>query len=453
MNRSVIGDRLRELTQSLSIYSDVVPVFLIKILGVVMGVSATYLVSRYFGLNQLGAIVTFNTLLTVFAFIGQFGSNVYVLKTLPLHMSTSSVSGKHFLKKTLELSLAFSVLIGCIIFFFSDFIANKFFHQAHVGHAILFLALLLPLRVISAISNEAIRSHGMFLVYAICSILQSIFLFLGLIIFITLFHREGTLLLVNIISWVLGSIFCLLSCWFIVTRGLSRDVRRQVIPIRRRVIFRESLPLLLMSSSLFLLSQMDTIMLAYLSNTGEVGNYAVAVKISMVVALPLIAINALVGSKVSSIYLSEGLYALQKFGMQATGLMFLSALPLFLVVFILREYLSGLFGANSIENSIFLLSMGHLFNAFIGPVGYMLSLTDHAKIYRNILGCGLIINVLLNYILIPKYGASGAAFATFTSVIFWNCLAAYFVKSRMKISLDIYGFTALYRHIYKGFSK
>ena len=57
--------------------------------------------------------------------------------------------------------------------------------------------------------------------------------------------------------------------------------------------------------------------------------------------------------------------------------------------------------------------------------------------YMNILIIGAIINILLNYFLIPIYGINGAALASVFSLSFWNLSMVYIVKRR-------FGFSTIY---------
>lgn len=78
-----------------------------------------------------------------------------------------------------------------------------------------------------------------------------------------------------------------------------------------------------------------------------------------------------------------------------------------------------------------------MISAFSGPAGNILQMTGRQVIFMNVLFVGAVINVVLNYFLIPLYGIEGAAFASMTSVIFWNLTMVYFVKKE-------FGFLTIY---------
>jgi O-antigen/teichoic acid export membrane protein len=60
-------------------------------------------------------------------------------------------------------------------------------------------------------------------------------------------------------------------------------------------------------------------------------------------------------------------------------------------------------------------------------------MTGHEKLIGRITFVSAMINLVLNYILIPKYNASGAAIATATTVIIQNIIKVIIVKRRTGI--------------------
>ena len=92
----------------------------------------------------------------------------------------------------------------------------------------------------------------------------------------------------------------------------------------------------------------------------------------------------------------------------------------------------GLFGQEfkvGVTAFIF-LSFGRLISSFSGSVGNILQMTGNQNIYGFILLIGALLNVVLNYMLIPKYGINGAAIASMSSLIVWNLGMVLSVKKK-----------------------
>jgi O-antigen/teichoic acid export membrane protein len=67
----------------------------------------------------------------------------------------------------------------------------------------------------------------------------------------------------------------------------------------------------------------------------------------------------------------------------------------------------------------------------------VLAVTGNEKDVFFGVGLGVILNIILNWTLIPIYGLEGAAIATFTSLVFWNALLSFRVYSRIGIVPNI----------------
>ena len=120
---------------------------------------------------------------------------------------------------------------------------------------------------------------------------------------------------------------------------------------------------------------------------------------------------------------------------------FLSSLVLILLLLFGKNILT-LFGKSINEYTsgfatIIILSFGQLFNVAVGSVGYILTMAKLEKYVFVGLTLGIISNLILNSLLVPKFGIQGAAIATSTSMILWNIVMLYFVIRKTKINPTI----------------
>ena len=93
----------------------------------------------------------------------------------------------------------------------------------------------------------------------------------------------------------------------------------------------------------------------------------------------------------------------------------------------------SLFGVEFISGSnvLIIISIAQFVNAISGSVGYIMQMTDNQVIFRNVILIASLINILLNYLLIPMYGINGAAVATLISMIFWNLTLIIYIKKKL----------------------
>ena len=93
----------------------------------------------------------------------------------------------------------------------------------------------------------------------------------------------------------------------------------------------------------------------------------------------------------------------------------------------------GLFGEQYKQgaNLLRILVIGQFINVITGSVGFLLNMTGFEKDMRNIVFLSGAIALLLNFILIPIYGVTGAAIATSIAIALQSLFAVYMVRRRL----------------------
>ena len=77
------------------------------------------------------------------------------------------------------------------------------------------------------------------------------------------------------------------------------------------------------------------------------------------------------------------------------------------------------------------LCISRFINAISGSVGYIMQMTDQQIVFKNVLIIAFLINILLNFVLIPKFSFTGAAIASSIAMIFWNITLVIIIKRRL----------------------
>ncbi len=167
---------------------------------------------------------------------------------------------------------------------------------------------------------------------------------------------------------------------------------------------------------LFMLAmRIDQILLFKLRGAGEVGRYAVGVRVTEALsilpeALMMTVFPVLASTRVSAPERFEQTYRL--------AFKYLSAviLPVALLLTILRrEFVTGVFGVAYGDSTapLVILAWG-MFFAYAGSVYLNLLIIGHRqRLLLLVSGVAVAVNIAVNLWLIPVYGATGAAWATF----------------------------------------
>lgn len=223
--------------------------------------------------------------------------------------------------------------------------------------------------------------------------------------------------------------------------SFPKDKPAEKVRVKYREIIGRSAPMAVSAAAFMLIQSLDVLMLSYLTDYETVAYYSAAVKLTLLVFLVLSSVNAVLAPKIAELYEADNIAGLKQNIRNGTRLIFIMTFPVIVVLGLLAMFLLGFFGENydSSATSLRILLAGQLINALCGSVGVYLNMTRKQKAFQFILISALVINVILNYILIPRYGMIGAAIATSACVILWNLTAVIYVYQvdRIKIFLTL----------------
>ena len=105
----------------------------------------------------------------------------------------------------------------------------------------------------------------------------------------------------------------------------------------------------------------------------------------------------------------------------------------FIFIFIISNIFLGLFGEFIIgKNVLILLVISQFITSCSGSVGYILQMTGKQNISIHYIFSALL-NIILNFIFVPKYGITGAAISSLLSMMFRNFVSIYMVYYFYKI--------------------
>ncbi len=184
-------------------------------------------------------------------------------------------------------------------------------------------------------------------------------------------------------------------------------------------------PLMLIAVMNSVIELSDTLLLGALRSASEVSVYYVAAKIAALSTTLLFIINGTIGPDISRRWARQdraGAFAMVR---KYSRFMLALALLILLAIGLLREYILAVFGPEYREQGVYpllVLAFGYFFVLAAGPLGIFMTMTGNHRRYlhNNIAAC--VINVVLNLILIPRYGVNGACFATAVALSMKNIL-------------------------------
>lgn len=196
-------------------------------------------------------------------------------------------------------------------------------------------------------------------------------------------------------------------------------------------------PFMMISGAAVVLSRTDVLMLGAMSGTEAAGIYNVAAQGAMLVQLVLNIGNSINAPEYSRLHAKGDKSILEDFAVMSARSLAVIAVSVSLLLAIFSEaILTNIFGESFAGGAsvLVILSLGFGLSFLFGETGFMLSMTGHEKLNLNIMGATAVFNVGANAVLIPFWGAEGAALSTVVSLILQRSAGWWTVRRVLGIS-------------------
>ncbi|WP_131007443.1 flippase [Methanofervidicoccus abyssi] len=203
---------------------------------------------------------------------------------------------------------------------------------------------------------------------------------------------------------------------------------------KKLVVF--SIPLFFAGILSFVMGWTDTLMLGYYKNSEVVGLYNSASSIARLLTIFLNSISFLYVPLVSSFYIQGKLNEMGRIYQILTKWIFSLTLPLFTLIFLFSKIvIAFFFGGRYLEASrvLEILALGFMFHASTGLNGSNLIIIGKSRLNLAGTSFAALLNIILNFVLIPVYGLEGAAIATTMSYFVLNILMSFWLYKNSKI--------------------
>ena len=233
----------------------------------------------------------------------------------------------------------------------------------------------------------------------------------------------------------------LLGAWML--RNALPPPANEAAPVFDGFDWRRSvLPLMFMAGAGVLYAQADSLLLGAIKGVEALGVYAVADKGAELIAALQVVVSAVLAPTAARLYAAGEIERLEQVFTKITWITLLASLPL-AVGFIGfgRWFLLSFYGPKftPAAAALAILSVGQLVGAAVGLVGILLIMTGHEADVALAIGGSAAANIVLNVVLIPKWGLKGAALANSSTTILWKVLMAVAVYRKLGIQITVLG--------------
>lgn len=200
-------------------------------------------------------------------------------------------------------------------------------------------------------------------------------------------------------------------------------------------------PMTLISGAAMINSRLDIAMLGLITGPTSVAIYDVGAKVAGFMMITQALLNASISPRIARLYASGDRAQVQFVMVQACRLSFFASAILLIAIWLAgSQLIAALFGQDfEVAHTVALIvAVGFLFNTGVGAVAVLLNMSGHERITAKVVTTSAVMNAILNAILIPPYGASGAAFATTLTTLFVQSFLWWKASTLTGIRADIF---------------
>jgi O-antigen/teichoic acid export membrane protein len=222
--------------------------------------------------------------------------------------------------------------------------------------------------------------------------------------------------------------------------GVLRSVRPEYAT---REWMRAALPMMLIAGVWLMNNYVATLVVGTLDGPRAAGVYSVVEKGGELIVLVLVAANMPLAPVIARMHARKDRDGLQHATERVAQAALVVSLPVAAAFAIFPGVYLDMFGSSfhTGVTALRILALAQLVNAAAGPAGNVLIMTGHEHAAVRGIGAGLITNLVLGVVLVPRLGVTGAAIASASSLVVWNTVLL--VLARRRVGVNVTAFRGL----------
>lgn len=398
-------------------------------------------VARILGAEQYGLYTLGLTIVPILSMLSLLGLQTGVVAFLPpaiREKDEAKIWG--IVQVSAGIPALLSVTFGVLLFLLAEPIATLAFHEPRLVLLLRIVSISIPLDAIGFICYQTIISYKKpeYSVIANNLVLPS-----AKLVFTLVFLALGLGVAGVISAHVLASALALLLIIIFVFRLLPGKAYFQQAKRNTKELLRYSLPVHLGWVFNIIRGTLETIVLGIVGLTAGVGIFSVAQRLSSLGTLFFLSVGNIATPIVTDFYSRGEMAQLKKLYQTTTKWVVTFNFPLFLTFVIFSKELLSIFGADFTLGStaLVIMAVGNLVYTGTGIGINILDMTNHTKYNSANSAFLIVVTIISDLLLIPRWGVLGAAAASSLSTVIVNivCFVEVYVLLKMHpYRLDIF---------------
>lgn len=409
-------------------------VFVGQIIDLVLQSLFGIIVARFLGANQFGLYrlgFSFVSLQSGFALLGLQAGVVRFIPIAKLQKDEGRLWG------IVQIGLigpgAIGLTLGLLLFLFARPVANQVFHDPALTPVLRLFSWYIPLNVLLIMTSSIAQGFKkvQYNVYArnissrlVKLVLASVLLAVGLGVI--------SVVVTQLVASIIGLI--LLFYFLHTTFPLNRPLQVAKRDIRDLMHF--SLPIYIAALLRDLGGSFETLVLGFFGMTTGVGIFAAAGSLSSISNIFYRSLGIIGSPLFAELHSRKEYDQLKRVYQSVTRWAVTFNLPFFLTILFFGEPLLSVFGKEFKAGAVplVILAVGSLLNAATGQCGPLINMIGRSKVSTINSIAYLVVTIVIDFLLIPRWGVVGAAVASALTLILINLLR----------TMEVYAFLRLW---------
>ena len=411
--------------------------FVLKIVGVAFNFLFNFFIAKYYGADGAGVYFLAFTLVTVATVIGRVGLDNALLRFVSRHAAVEewdAVEG--VFRKGMLIACVSAGFLSALLFVLAPVISDTFFDEPRLAEPLRWMSLsILPFSLTMLFAEmlkgvKHIRDS---------QLLQGTGIPLLSLLLLLLFGRH--LGLTGAAIAYAGATGITVVAGYLFWRHATPAIRGIRGTFDTGLLLRTSVPLFWVAALDRLKLWAATFMLAAWSTTAEIGVYNIASRTAMLIGLLLIAVNSVVAPQYADLFARGEYHQLERVARRAIRFIAIVVSPIVLVLLLFPGRVMGVFGPSFVEGKwvLIMIALAQSTNVITGTSGFLLMMTGNERMVRNSNLISVITAISLGVILVPRFGALGAAFGVSCAVLVRAIVEVTMVRRLLNIRLFFSG--------------
>ena len=391
------------------------------------------ILARYLGPTLFGIYALGWTIFRILGALSTLGLEKGVLRFGTAYLFEDKSKFRGLFTQSIILTILFSSLLGALLWILSPTIA-LLMERPELSWVLRFFAVALPLQSLVRVIAATMQTTRKMLYSALIGDVTQPLIFVLSITILTFFDAGvQDALIAVLISFAVSNLLGV----FLIPKLFPNFYQWQATyEISNLDLVKYAAPTAFAGIFTLLTIWTDRLFVGYFLSSGEVGVYQALSQFSILFAVILQGLSAIFAPLISKHYAQKEMHDLNQLYKISTKWGVYLILPMVLtILFHPKAAMLVVFGENYIAGAepLRILTIGQFVNVATGSVGFLLIMTGFQTIWFRLSLFSFLLNIILNLILVPRFGVIGASVATAVSISTLYLSGLYYVRAQLKL--------------------